>query len=151
MAIDYTAGKDTSLTRVRLSANTAGTATATVDPIEFDVETFDDDDWHDNVTNPSRVTVTEAGKYRVKGSIEYATNATGIRQARIHINGTFKTYGIMPAMSSGNTVVDVSDTFELAANDYIELAAYQTSGGGLIIRGGDGLATFLIVERVSLG
>jgi len=99
--------------------------------LTFDAETFDDETMHDNSTNPSRITIKSAGRYLITGSLLYnQTNSAGNRVAAIYVNGVVYSYGFAKNAGNGANVdyVGVSDVIVAAANDYVELYTYQTSG-----------------------
>lgn len=88
---------------------------------------------HDTATNNSRLTVLYAGKYLVSGTVRFAANATGARQVRVRLNGaTFIAAVQIPTSSAGSTTtLNVTALYDMAVNDYVELMAFQTSGGDL--------------------
>jgi hypothetical protein len=116
------------------SANqTLSNATATM--ITFDSEFFDTDAIHSTSTNTSRFTVPagKGGKWQLSTTLAYDANSTGFRQIRIVKNGTnFNNLIAVPVTADG-THMSHTDIFELVATDYIELQAYQNSGGNLSI------------------
>lgn len=113
--------------------------TGTFTAIAFDTESFDTDTIHDNATNNTRFTCKTAGKYLIIGQIAYDSNATGYRAAFIkHNNTTYIGKSQIAAFSGDQTIVSVSSIYDLAINDYVELTAYQTSGGALNALGGVG-------------
>lgn len=103
----------------------------TATTLAFNSERNDTDTIHDTVTNNSRLTCKTAGVYAISGTLEYATNATGERSVAIRLNGT--TYIAAAANSGGISVTQLSCTTQyiMAVNDYIELIAFQDSGGAL--------------------
>lgn len=108
-------------------------ATATM--ITFDSEFFDTDAIHSTSTNTSRFTVPagKGGKWQLSTTLAYDANSTGFRQIRIVKNGTnFNNLIAVPVTADG-THMSHTDIFELVATDYIELQAYQNSGGNLNI------------------
>lgn len=139
----YTAGRglDLSGTSFRLGVDGArvqraaaqSIANNTFTAVTFATEEYDSGSYHDTSTNTSRLTVPVAGKYLITGSIEYAANATGVRAAGIRMDGT--TYIASQSTASLGavlaTTVNVSVVRDLAASAYVELMAYQTSGGNL--------------------
>jgi hypothetical protein len=139
----YTAGRGLDLngTSFRLGvdgarvqkAATQSISNTTFTAMTFTSEVYDSGSYHDNATNTSRLTVPIAGKYLITGSIEYTANATGIRAAGIRMDGT--TYIASQSTASLGSVlattVNVSVVRDLAANAYVELMAYQSSGGAL--------------------
>jgi hypothetical protein len=103
-------------------------------PITFDIEAFDTDSIHDNVTNNSRLTCKTAGKYIITGNIVYAVNATDFRSAIIRVNGaTIINYANAQALTNVGVTSCISTTtiYDLAINDYVELCAYHSAGVAL--------------------
>ena len=107
-------------------------AAATI--VDWDAESFDTHDLHDNATNPSRITVPIAGKYIVIGNAQWDPNATGLRQAEIRLNNT-STIGVARGMAitvaAEESFVTAFVIAVLAAGDFVTMRAYQTSGGAL--------------------
>jgi hypothetical protein len=103
--------------------------------LAFNSESYDTDGFHDNSTNNSRITVPSGldGKYRLLGSFEFATGgAAGTRRVRLLKNGT-DVVGppiLMPYTTTG-IVLQVAAELALAATDYVELQAFQDSGGAV--------------------
>lgn len=128
------------------TATTQTIATSTYTALTFNSELFDTNNFHDNSTNTSRLTATFAGKYQINHSNQWGLNAAGQRAAAIYKNGS--TFAYFPSILGsagiyvGNTISYVVD---LAVNDYIEIFAYQTSGGNLVVYtgGGDGHTSFM--------
>ena len=105
----------------------------TFTPMAFDTEVYDTDGIHDTVTNNTRLTCQTAGKYVMTGSVDASSNATGTRGIGIRLNGA-SIYGltIVPASTgSGGRYLATVAILDLAATDYVELVAYQSSGGAL--------------------
>jgi hypothetical protein len=89
---------------------------------------------HDTVTNNSRLTCRYAGKYLISGSVEYAANATGVRLTSIrHSTGATNIASMCTAAASAGdaTMHTVATIYDMAVNEYVELTAYQSSGGAL--------------------
>jgi hypothetical protein len=114
-------------------SSTQSIANATATAIEFNAETFDTDSFHDNSTNPSRVTIPagKGGKYLFTAWANIETNATGYRNLELLKNGTTLTgswsISFTPSATGyagfcGAVVID------LTAGDYMEVLATQTSG-----------------------
>lgn len=82
-------------------------------------------------TSGANITLPKTGSYQVIASIGYATNGTGVRQARITLAGTNMVYTIFPAVPSFNTQVPASGAFNATAGQVLTLAGYQNSGAGL--------------------
>jgi hypothetical protein len=86
----------------------------TITQITFDSELFDTDTMHSTSSNPERITIAagQGGYYLWTIKCTWDTNSTGTRQFIPYKNGVI----------------------QLAAGDYISMAAYQDSGGSLNIR-----------------
>ena len=113
---------------------------ATATAIEYNTEVFDTDAFHDNSTNPSRVTIPagKGGKYLFTAWNNFASNATGYRNMDLFINGTTLTgssgVGWTPN-ASGNNSGTIAVILDLVATDYVEVLVTQTSGGNLNLTG----------------
>lgn len=122
--------------RVRNSANIA-VANTTNTIITFDTEEFDVGGMHSTTTNTGRITIPTGGDgtYLVGCHASWAANATGARSIYIRLNGsTLLVPDTKPASSA--TVVErmgCSTIAKLVAGDYVEVIAYQESGGSLNI------------------
>jgi len=111
-----------------------GTTTAVEIVVPFDAEDFDTDNIHDVVTNPSRLTCRTAGKYFVAATARWQNvAASGMRRLTIRPNGTATILGesIISPASNTDTEQQVIAIADLAANDYVELFAYQSAGGAV--------------------
>jgi hypothetical protein len=122
--------------------------TATLTALALNSERFDNDAIHDTATNNSRLTCKTAGKYQISGSIEWASNATGERHCYIRLNGATSISAIVsPAVATNVTAMSITTIYDLAVNDYVELAVYQTSGGNLNINSvGNSSPEFMMVK-----
>ena len=132
------------LVRVYKSGNqTIATATATA--VTFDSELLDTDTIHDNATNNSRLTAKLAGKYYVWGICQFAIDSTGhICGFYIYKNGALESLGNFMPQAVVGTIGDICTggaIVSLAVNDYVEMFAYQESGGNLVVAGGNSYNT----------
>lgn len=117
--------------RVKLSGNQS-INDATLTALSFGAEDADTDSFHDNSTNPSRLTAPVTGYYIVEGGVEFASNATGRRAVQIRKNGSvFYASLMVDACSSDATLLPVSAIVQLNAGDYVEIMVFQNSGGAL--------------------
>ena len=118
---------------------TSGALTA----IQFDAEHEDVGGLHSTSSNNTRITFPVAGRYLIGGNVAYTNNGTGERNAIIRLNGTttLATSTLAPVSASLFIRVHGSIQYLAAANDYVELCAYQDSGGALTMRGGDASQT----------
>lgn len=111
---------------------TQSLSTATVTTLSFNSERYDTGAMHDTSTNNSRLTVPKPGVYLVGGHVEFAANATGQRGLYLYLNGaTYLAYDIHDASAANETAVTVSTVDQFVVGDYVELRAYQSSGGML--------------------
>jgi hypothetical protein len=120
--------------RVRNSANISHATSGTAQAVTFDTERFDTDSIHSTATNTSRLTCNTAGLYVISGCVRFASNVTGRRDLAIVLNGisTIAEDRRQTITDSGvATTLAISTIWKLAATDYVELHANQTSGGAL--------------------
>lgn len=108
----------------------SGTATnASTTTYSFTSEVRDDGGWHDNATNPSRITVPAAASYRITGYAQCDTSVTGTAVLRIQLNGTSYIAGqLIDNGSSFSLYLSAGRVINLSANDYVELSIYQSTG-----------------------
>lgn len=108
---------------------TTGVAAA----LTFDSERWDTAGLHSTVTNTSRLTAPVFGLYVGTGHVRFAANAVGIREISVSVNGTttIAIQDILALVGGAVTILSVPFEYELAAGDYVELVAYQNSGGNL--------------------
>jgi hypothetical protein len=137
------------------AAQTLTTSVATA--INLDAETFDvvqsgDSPSHDNVTNNTRLVCRTAGKYEMVGQVRFnGSSSAGIRVVALRLNGATDLVTAQVTPVGGGSSTDASTppiVYALAAGDYIEVRATQTSGGNLNTVGGAGL-TFLRFRWIS--
>lgn len=103
-------------------------------PILFDTEDIDIGSGHSTSSNTSRWTCpsTKLGWFRVIGLYAAVSNGTGMRRVAICINGTFYSGNSTTNGIAGiDTTLQASDLIYLNPGDYVEIHAYQTSGGSL--------------------
>jgi len=118
--------------------------------VNWENETYDVQGMHDAATNNSRITILngEAGKYLVTASLSFVGNGTGTRGIRIQKNGAGqerRVMGLRPFATMFCTVT-VSDFFDLAAGDYLEIAAWQNSGAALALQGSSDTNHFSVTK-----
>lgn len=96
-------------------------------PIIFSGARYDNGSFW-SASNPTRLTVSVAGKYLIGGVLDFGTSTTGNRAATIRLNGA------TPIASSFGAALlrpCVSTVWDMQANDYLELTAFQDSGTAL--------------------
>lgn len=118
--------------RVLNSANITLT-TGVLKLLTFDSERYDNDTIHSTSTNTGRLTTQTEGYYTIVGNARWAANATGQRFLDIKLNGTtFIGIQSLDTTTGGFPAVTVTTTiYFLSVGDYVELHAFQNSGGNL--------------------
>lgn len=103
--------------------------------------TFDSERWdwhpagyteqHSTSSNTSRLTCRVAGLYEIGGWLAWDTNTTGVRYGYLRLNGstTLAIEGGLSATAAGGYYMNLSTLWRLSVGDYVELAAFQNSGG----------------------
>lgn len=127
-----------------------GSGTAAIS-LTLDTEIVDSDGGHSTTTNTSRYTVQTAGLYFVTGSVCFATSSAGTRTLQVLQNGG-AVFGsavqAMPSATNGASVFTAT-LVQAAVNDYIEIAAWQNSGGSLATSTSTSVATTMNLWRIS--
>jgi len=113
------------------------TLTDTVaDAIAWDTEDEDASGMHDPGTNPSRITIAQAGVYEVCVVVGFDASAAGTRIIEIQLNGVSLIETYIPAAQADFLITSLTFHVRAAATNYIEIFATQTSGGNLDALGG---------------
>ncbi|WP_030237922.1 hypothetical protein [Streptomyces sp. NRRL S-350] len=110
----------------------------TVTPVAIDTTVIDTYGGHSNTVNNSRYTAQIAGWYLLIGSVGMGTSSSGARLARLHKNGSLiaaSQFGIPNPSWDITTAIQTLAIVQLAVGDYVEVAAYQASGGALTTNG----------------
>ncbi len=129
--------------------------------VEWNAETFDSNAFHDNSTNPTRLTVPAglAGKYAVHGLLLMPGAAIGSggasRQIRIRKNGTTNmASSIIPIEAADASIVSMGielySLVDLAATDYVELMGLQDTGGTVDVTADDTAGAFFEMHLVGV-
>ena len=132
-----------------VAAQTLTTAVNTI--LAFDTESYDDDSFHDNSIDNSRLTVPSGvTRVRVSAMIEFASNSTGDRSIDILTNGAIASFGAgrvrVAAASTGETRITATTApLNVTVADYFEARVRQDSGGNLDVSGG-GTSTWFMIE-----
>ena len=106
---------------------------ATITAMLCGSESLDNNGMHSTTSNTSRITAVAAGRYTFTGTASFAANATGMRRLTFRLNGTTE-YDLVQVVATSvlsNVILSASRTFTLAANEYMEMTVYQSSGGAL--------------------
>lgn len=131
-------------------------ANITEQALTFNSERWDNDTIHSTASNTSRLTATTAGLYAIGGTISFAASAAGTQRAAL-ISRTLAAggsayiaiQGMSPVASATlSTTVTVQTQWSLGAGDYVELVAYQDSGGALNVNAGGNFSPEFFMTRV---
>lgn len=135
--------------RVYNSANIS-TLNTTNTTLTFDSERFDTDNIHNLAFNTSRLTCRTPGIYSIKGQVRFTANATGRRELLIFLNGTITLAAIdVVAGVTGTDWLDqVSTLYALGIGDYVELVAWQSSGGNLNVVAASNYSPEFMMHRI---
>ncbi len=118
--------------RVYSSANQS-IADTTFTAITFNSELYDTSNFHSTSSDNTKIVFTAdtEGKYHVGATVLYGTSA-GSGIVGIRLNGsTILAYATGTLSGTFNAAVHCSADYEFVAGDYIEVIAYQDSGGSL--------------------
>jgi hypothetical protein len=113
-------------------ANNSATA------LEFNSEVYDTSSFHDNSTNPSRITIPANVSYaKFTFGIVWASDSTGDREVYLYKNGSpdpnnLSVIDKQDAMGSDSTTHMVSSpVLSVSETDYFEVYGFQDPGGAL--------------------
>lgn len=109
---------------------TTGVTTA----ITFTTEDVDSVNGHDTVTNPDRYTAVYAGWYQVSGGCSFAASAVGQRIVVPTVNGTLVNGSGADVQSTAALTCFIpirTKLIYLNVGDFVQLTAFQNSGGNL--------------------
>lgn len=104
--------------------------------VQWNGERYDTNTFHNNVTNNTLLTVPFAGYYHIEANVVFAASATGLRSAGFALNGgitaeTTGSFNLVTPVSGDYTGVHTAQDILLTAGDYLEVYAYQNTGGAL--------------------
>ena len=110
--------------------------TSTWTAMPYTTELFDTDNFHDNVTNNTRITIPagKGGFYQFSGHMTFSDNGSGVRAVDVWKNGTsLASFAQLNGSSGGVMRIPIASVGEVAEGDYIEFMGIQTSGSTLTI------------------
>ncbi len=125
--------------------------TATETLITFDSEELDSGDMHDTSSNTSRLVCRVPGIYLIFTSVTMANNSAGGRYSMVRKNaagsavgGSLIGYGTdeVASINFGSIIAWGPRLLKMVPGDYVELFAYQSSGGDLTLNGGASATIF---------
>lgn len=136
------AAKEVQKPRVLLSrSSTLPLPNATETLITFDVETADNWNFHNQITNPGRITCPtgQTGLYLASLECWYASNAVAARYTRIYRKSAAGVVQeIISEIRNGSaggfgTIVRLTAPVYLNAGEYLECTMYQNAGAGVTL------------------
>lgn len=87
---------------------------------------------HSVSVNNSRITIDVSGQYVIGGCVAFAPHATGQRGVGIRRNGNdFLAIALCDRASVGETFLNASTVVSLTQGEFLEMVAFQNSGGAL--------------------
>lgn len=106
-------------------------ATGSYTTLTFNSERWDPTSMHSTVSNPSRITISTAGVYIIEGHVQFDTNTTSERILEFLVNGTNEIafQRLASNGTGGSSIYSLVTVWKFAAADYVELRAYQATGG----------------------
>ncbi len=117
--------------------------------LTFNAETYDTASFHSTLSDTGRLTMPYPGTYIISGHVQFASNATGFRQAFIRRNGTEALASLLvQAVNGAVTVLSVSTAFLFSVNDYVELVVTQTSTAALNVDAVDFYTPYFTAVKV---
>lgn len=106
-------------------------ADSTETPLTFDSVRWDTDSCF-SLGSPTKLTINHAGNYSVGCNVRWTGDATGIRRARITLNGATDIASSSDDPDSvAVTNLNLGCDWQFSVGDYVEVNVRQTSGGPL--------------------
>lgn len=107
-------------------------ANVTVTTLALNSERQDTDNFHDNVTNNSRLTAPSAGFYHITANWAWdPANVSGNRYADVLLNGATVIAADRRVAAGYSGEGSLSIDYYLNAGDYVQFRVYQDTGGAL--------------------
>lgn len=118
---------------------------ATGTELAANAEAFDNDSMHSTSGSTTRITFQTAGRYEVKGTVEFAADPDGSRRVDFIYNGATVVECMNVASGSAISAVILSGSrdFIVSAGDYAELRVTHTAGAALNVHLREFAATFI--------
>lgn len=126
--------------------------TATLTAVTWNLEDYDTNSMHDNVTNNSRITIPsgQGGYYLVQANLVY-TDAGTAAEILIYKNGTILKRQMSGTSSTGDFDLEITAVLNLAASDYIEIYTRQATGANRNVNGNTNAQQNSAFQVVKLG
>lgn len=121
-------------------------ATATTYTVAWTTETYDTDNYHDNSTNNTRITIPTTGYYRLTGAT--VLSATGSQTlVRFTKNGSDFKHNAEEGSIYSYAFGHCFATGYFAANDYLEMSVRHDKGSNATVFSGS-YYTWFAIERL---
>jgi len=121
--------------------------------VQFNTENYDTDNAYDNSSN-YRFTIPsgEGGNYFISSNLRFQSFSGGEIRLVVRVNGVDKGYFSTDVASNIFTVTSANFIKNFSASDYIEIFAWQNSGGNLYVQGASAeylLSTFSAMRVIT--
>jgi hypothetical protein len=93
------------------------------------------DAMHSSSSNNTRITAKTAGIYLVSACLLFASNATGLRAARLLRNGAVIANDSRGAVNGDATIISLCTVVAATAGQYFEIEGFQNSTGTINMAG----------------
>lgn len=101
-------------------------------PADSEIEDWSVTAMHSTTVNPNRITCQKEGTYLITATVLFATNGTGRRALEFWKNSaTQYKASEQPAHGGGEAILSASRYIDLAVADFVQVRAFQDSGGSL--------------------
>lgn len=111
-----------------IRSSTVSIASGSEVVVSWNSEEYDYGDFHDNATNPSRLTIPENGIYLISGYAAFAATVT-TSAIRFRVDGSGGQFFYVPGSVTTFGEVGASTILKLNASQYVEMLVFQSSGG----------------------
>lgn len=141
--------------RAKRTSDSSSVSDSSWTAIQFNGEDFDlgtGTEQHSTSSNTTRLTCRVGGLYVIMANLAWDSNGTGVRGARVVMNGSTVLGAIeMAACTPNFTQCPAAAINRLSIGDYVEVEGWQSSGGGLVVKanGSSGASTILSWHFVS--
>lgn len=109
----------------------------------WNTETVDGEGMHSNTSTPERLIPTKSGWYQFNFSLLFLANSTGIRQARVQLNGASLPGGDYAVNTVPGVATNITGSLlvYINAGQYLKVEVYQNSGSGVNLARGNSQAS----------
>ena len=120
--------------RVYNSANIPIATSGSWQALTFNSERYDNDAIHSTSSDTDKLVCKTAGVYAITGHVAFDGNSTGIRAVEIRVGSTTIAQQLQTATSASFwPSFSIATQYKLAVDNYVQLRAYQSSGGSLSV------------------